>query len=49
MAIQESFSNLTQVTAEDCAVIPNLTTANSAFSELVALYANRLSAKEVDN
>ena len=44
-----AFANLEQATAEDCAAVTNLTTANSTLTEQVALYANRLSTKEADN
>ena len=43
------FDNVAQVTAEDCADVTNLTTANSALTEQVVLYTNRLSTKEVGN
>ena len=47
--ISMAFANLEQVTAEDRAVIINLTTSNSTLTEQVVLYTNRLSTKEVDN
>ena len=44
-----AFANMAQATAEDCAAVTNLTTANNTLTEKVALYAKHLSTKEADN
>ena len=49
MEFSMDLANLAQATAEDLATVTNLTTSNSTFAEILALYANRLSTKEADN
>ena len=49
MEMSMTFANLEQATAEYCSAVTNLNTANSTLTEQVALYTNRLSAKESDN
>ena len=44
-----SFSNIAQATAEDCAIVANLKTANSTLTKKVTLYSNHLSTKDEDN
>ena len=40
------FANLAQATADNCASVTNLTTANRTLTEQVELYTNRLSTKD---
>ena len=49
MEMSIEFANMLQATAEDCAAETNLMTANRTLTEQVALYANRLYIREVDN
>ena len=49
MDMSVAFANLAQSTAEDRAAVTIMKTANSTLTEQVALYTNRLSAKESDN
>ena len=47
--MQDDFSNLVKEKSEDRAAVNNLTASNCTLIDQVALYANRLSAKEAES
>ena len=49
VGIQDALSKLDQASAEDWSSAPNPTIANITLKEKLALYTNRLSAKEAGN